>query len=560
MATPAQTGFFESARVTGLMQGLTDPRLLPVPLTWNQRIPDVPSFDEEVTAKYVGTLLIADLIADDQKAVTYSAGTLPVPGRAGAQHQDGHRHEPGDDGGDGAHPPDGRGGQTTTSGFFNDRFNKMVADAKYGVELRKEVLKIAMLLDGWTYDRLGIKMSGVTWGMYTDLKVTPSIAWTSTSATPLTDIATVRAIAQQRYGINLDRATMTTPQLRAIIATTEYQNQVKNVNFALLLGAPTQTAPLTPDTILRRQAEMIISGGTGEPFAIELDDRRYWAQDASGAITSQPLHAQHEGAAHEHGQRRQQRGVRLRQLPGRESALTGTFPSSVVGNIAPGRGPIGYVTLADQSLNPPGIVLGRRPRRAAKAPKRASAVLSVGTPARPTTRRSRPRCNARVRVDLDLPQRNRSQSCRKPGNPPPPPSATTPTTSPSGIRRATSPAPGWKRSCAAEGPSCTRAASSAASKPCRLRRTLPPATPKRPARPWKVLRRSVRHWTSRKRSCTPKMAASLRPGARRRSGSNGGPRPPKVTTPAMTRVVARPRRAASSLGGPVRDLRRGLAA
>jgi hypothetical protein len=71
---PASIDFFTAARVNGIMQGLTDPRLLPGTLTWNQRIPDVPAADGEITAKFVGTLTIADLIANDAKAVIYKQG------------------------------------------------------------------------------------------------------------------------------------------------------------------------------------------------------------------------------------------------------------------------------------------------------------------------------------------------------------------------------------------------------------------------------------------------------------------------------------------------------
>jgi hypothetical protein len=74
MATPGQLGFFDAARISGIMQGVTDPRLFPIELRWNNRVPDVPGTDEEITARYVGTIQIADLIMDDAKAVTYNQG------------------------------------------------------------------------------------------------------------------------------------------------------------------------------------------------------------------------------------------------------------------------------------------------------------------------------------------------------------------------------------------------------------------------------------------------------------------------------------------------------
>ncbi len=352
--TPAQVAFFSSARVTGIMQGLTDPRLLPQPLIWNARVPDVPAVDEEATAKYVGTLLIADLIADDQKAVTYSQGRFQferyqVPNLKmgigmnqaminALQRIQAMGGVPNDD-----------------VGYFTNRWMQNVADAKYGVELRKEVFKIGMLLDGFSYDRLGIKMSSVSWGMYSDLKITSSPAWTSTSGLPITDINLLRSTAQQRYGITLNRATMTTPDLRAMVATTEFQTQVKNVYLTNLLGGPAPTATLQGDPLLKTLAQLVIAG-TGEAFTIELDDRRFWSQDAAGAITSNRFHPIGKVLLTSTANDGNSNAYDFANCPVTEGIVGSMFPSNVMGGIQQGRGPIGYTTLADASLNPPGTV------------------------------------------------------------------------------------------------------------------------------------------------------------------------------------------------------------
>lgn len=377
MATPAQVGFFDAARITGVMRGLTDPRLLPIPLLWNSRVPDVPATDEEVSAKYVGTLLIADLIADDAKAVTYSQGrfqfqTVQVPNikmgiamnQAMLNALDRIR---------------AMGGvQSDDVGFFTSRYNQNIADAKFGVELRKEVFKLGMLLDGFSYDRLGIKMTNTTFGMYSDQKVTTGVAWSSASGVGLSDIQNVRSISQQRYGINLNRATMSTPALRALVAQTEFQAQVKNVYLTNLLGGPAPTAPLQGDPLLKRLGELVISG-TGEPFTIEIDDRRYWAQDNAGAITSNRIHpinkvlltsTQNDG----NGQ-----AYDFANCNVTEGIVSAMAPSAVTGNVPTGRGPIGYATLADHALNPPGFVTWGVARGAPrKHMNQASAVLTVG--------------------------------------------------------------------------------------------------------------------------------------------------------------------------------------
>jgi hypothetical protein len=380
MATPAQIGFFGAARITGIMQGLSDPRLLPIPLTWNARVPDVDGVDEEVTAKYVGTLLIADLIADDAKAVTYTQGrfqfqTTQVPnikmgiGMNQAMINALQRIR-------------AMGGVPNDDvGFFTNRYNQNLADVKFGVQLRKEVFKLGMLLDGFSYDRLGIKMNNVSWGMYSDLKTTSSPGWSSTSGVGLTEIQNVRSTAQQRYNINLNRATMSTPALRALVAQTEFQTQVKNVYLTNLLGGPAPTAPLQGDPLLKRLAEWVIAG-TGEPFFIEIDDRRYWFQDNNGAITSNRLHPINKVLLTSTANDGNSAAYDFCNCPVTESLVAnavGGAPSVIGGGLPAGRGPIGYATLADQNLNPPGIVSWGVARGAPrKHMNQSSAVLTVG--------------------------------------------------------------------------------------------------------------------------------------------------------------------------------------
>lgn len=370
--------YLSSARVNGIMQGITDPRLLPGKLVWNTRVPDVPAAEEEIMAKYVGQLLIADLVADDAKAVTYSQGrfqfeSAKVPNlKMGAAINQAMLNA--------LQRIQAMGGVPNDDvGLFTNYQNRLMANVKYGVELRKEVLKVSMLLDGFSYDRLGIKMSNATWGMYSDLKITTGVAWSSTSGVGLTDIQTARSIAAQRYGINLNRATMSTPALRALVAQTEYINQVKNVYLASSLGGPTVAAPLQSDGFLKRLAEQIIAG-TGEAFTIELDDRRYWHQSNNGEITSSRIHpidrvlltsTENDGNSNAYDFAN---GIVT------ESIVGGMLPGGVIGGVPQfARGPIAYTT-GNPDLNPPNVtiwgVARGFPRKHMQA---ASAVLNVGT-------------------------------------------------------------------------------------------------------------------------------------------------------------------------------------
>jgi hypothetical protein len=375
---PASIDFFTAARINGIMQGLTDPRLLPGTLVWNNRVPDVPASDGELLAKYVGTLTIADLIANDAKAVIYTQGRFQYETNEAPNIKMGiglnqemiqtlDRIQA-----SGGIPND-------DIGLFNNYMGRLMANVKYGVELRKEVLKLAMLLDGYNYDRLGIKMTNLSWGMYSDLKATPSVAWTSTSATPITDMQTLRRIAQQRYGTNLNRATMSTAALQYAVATTEFQNQVKSVSFPALFGAPAPAIPQQADSVLKELLQRIV-GGVAGGFMIEIDDRRFWAQDNAGALTSNRIHpanqvlltaSENDGNANVYDFAN---GVVT------ESRVANMVPTGAFGNIPVGRGPVAYATPSSADLNPPGVVVWGVargfPRKYINA---ASAVLTVGT-------------------------------------------------------------------------------------------------------------------------------------------------------------------------------------
>lgn len=377
MATPAQLAYFESGRVTGIMNAQTDPRLMPQPLTWNTRIPDVPSWDEEITAKYRGSLLIADLVMDDAKAVVYSQGkfqfeSYAVPNlKMGLSMNQSMLNALARIQAMGGIPND-------DVGVFQDRYMKNISDVKYGVELRKEVLKIAMVLDGYNYDRLGIKAANVTWGMYPDLKVNDA-DWTNIATTGLSTIMTLRQLAKARYGISLNRATMSTAALRALVKQTEYQSQVKSVYLAYSLGAAGPAAPLQADSMLKTLAQNIIAG-VGEPFTIEIDDRRYESQDNTGVITQNRFWPLNKIALSSTAYDGNPNAWDFANCVVTESIVSNMgIGTNVVGTMPQQRGPIGYVTLADANLNAPGIVTWGVARGfPRKHMDQSSAVIDVG--------------------------------------------------------------------------------------------------------------------------------------------------------------------------------------
>lgn len=277
----ANYSYLSAARINGIMQGLQDPRLLPQQLIWLGRVASVPTLDEEIMARYVGTITVSDIIADDAKAVVYDQGqfryeTTKIPNikhgigmnqsmlnqlrRLQMQY---------------AGPRD--------LGIFTDWENRTIQAINLGINQRIESLLVGMMIDNYDYDRLGIKLSGITWGMPSDLKVTPSVAWDSTSATPVTDINTILRIARTRYGQNFNRVTMSTQAFMYLVQTTEFQNQAKIFGFGLA-GVPGPTLNIQSDSTLRELFRKMIGG-----MEVEFYDARYFVQDTTGTILSYPF-------------------------------------------------------------------------------------------------------------------------------------------------------------------------------------------------------------------------------------------------------------------------------
>lgn len=376
MATPSELSYFGAARVTGIMNAQTDPRLSPIPLLWNQRVPDVPSWDEEITAKYRGSLLIADIVMDDAKAVVYTQGkfqfesyTIPNLKMGMAMNQAMLNAL--------ARIRAMGGIMNDEVGVFDDRFMNMISAVKYGVELRKEVLKLAMLLDGFNYSKLGVNAANVTWGMYTDLKVFDS-DWTNTGTTGLSTITALRQLAKARYGISLNRGTMSTAALRALTKQTEYQNQVKLVSAMTILSGVGPAAPLQTDSVLLKYAETVIAGA-GEPFTIEIDDRRYESADNTGTISQNRIHPLNKVLLTSSSNDGNGSAYDFANCPITEATVAGIMPNGITGMIPGQRGTVGYTTISDWNLNPPGInawgVARGFPR---KHQDQSSAVIDVG--------------------------------------------------------------------------------------------------------------------------------------------------------------------------------------
>lgn len=266
----------QAARITRKMKALQDARTLPQQLTMLRRTPIVSAEEGELMVSFIGNPVIADLVADDQRAAVYSVGKFRTETHGA---------------------PNLKLGQMLTQSqikllrslginpskflAYDDKENTILDQLLRGVRMRMEAISWARAMDGFSYRRLGIIMDNVTWGMPRDLKVTLEVPITDhENCKIVTYINNLRRLAQVRYSIIYDRISMSLAAFNEMISCTEFQTKARmylapNVSFVNL------NTENTDDMVaLARRVLGVVE--------IELQDWRYWTQDEIGALTSEP--------------------------------------------------------------------------------------------------------------------------------------------------------------------------------------------------------------------------------------------------------------------------------
>jgi len=361
----------EVARVNRIMQALQDIRELPQELVFSGRLPDVPAADNEIMARFIGRVQIADLVADDQRAVVYSSGKLSFESTTvpNLKHGVNLTQEMLNQ----LLAIEANGGIQHDDGLFSQYENRTVDGLLLGIRQRKEALAVAMAIDGFSYDRLGIKMSNVSWGMPADLKPTVSITWdNAATATPVDDILTLKLVAKVRYGQEFDRMSMSTTAFRLMVGTTNFQNHAR---FVLPPGSPTSILPLQNIGYQKNLAQSVL--GIRE---IELYDARYWSQDETGALTSAPYLPITKVVFSSIADDNDPMVADFANGVVTETIVSGLAPTNIVGRFGgPQRGPIAYAT-ATSDLNPPQITYWGVARGFTRKHRlQSTACMTVGT-------------------------------------------------------------------------------------------------------------------------------------------------------------------------------------
>jgi hypothetical protein len=367
---PQGLDILNTTRINGIMQGLVDVRTIPRPLTFLQRTPVRPARDNEVMALYRGYTLIADIITTGSRAAVYEANRIALEGTEIPNLKHGRKLKEQDirdiyNLSQSMNPGD--------LGMWMDWAAEQLSDLLLGIRQRMEVLCIAMRIDTLNYDRLGVKLVNVTWGMPSDLKFSSSPGWAdAANAKPITDLLYGKQLGSVRYGEFYDRVTMSLSAFTLLVQTTQFQNMAR---FVLPPGEPSSIIPLQDTAYLQNLAQNLLK------MEIVLYDSRFWQQQADGTLTQAPglplniVEFSYTGddgnpAAMDFANAVTSESLIGSMLPAAQEGLIGGFTQPLYG-------PIGYGTAEH---NPPEVHLWGVARGwPRKKRKSATARLDVGT-------------------------------------------------------------------------------------------------------------------------------------------------------------------------------------
>ena len=361
--------FLNSVKINMLVRTLADQLEMRQRMIFLERTEVADMDDSDIIGKYRGQVFAADVIADGQAAATYESGTLEFVNNV---------------------IPNIKIGCPFTQGQLN-RLNSLrktatptVADLDYvnnwqnhtaetlvtGLRQRVNSLICGMQLDGISYNRLGIDLSGVSWGMPSDLKVTSAVSWdTPATATPITDMQLILTeVGPDNYGEAYDRVTMGMSAFRYLTQTAEFQNRISGE-----LRYPFGTGQLnTRDTGAMINLLSNILG-----VEVEIYGGTFWERSNNGTKSRQRVLPANKVIF----SNKEDDNNRSAMLFG-----NGIVTESVVGNVlgmsgftGEQFGPVSYYE-GDSSLNPPSLnawaVMRGFP---IKVRETATAVLTVGT-------------------------------------------------------------------------------------------------------------------------------------------------------------------------------------
>jgi hypothetical protein len=235
---------------------------------------------------------------------------------------------------------------TEDSGYFGSYLNDRLEDLVAGVWARIEWVLMGMLTDSLVYSANGVKFS-LTFGMPSDLKVTPGTLWSNAgAATPISDLQTVRNTARLKYGVDLNRLSLSQTAFTYMISTTEFQNKAQLYSQYAFPAAsfPVQDLGLATGVFNRMMDGMMV----------EIDDRSAYVENADGTQTATRFLAVNKALLTSEALDGNSRAMDFADGVVTES-MPGIVPNLIGAATGERRGPFGYFTSGDPQGNPPGL-------------------------------------------------------------------------------------------------------------------------------------------------------------------------------------------------------------
>jgi hypothetical protein len=373
MAVLTQWRFLSSARLNRIVGTLAAELEIKRPLIWLERLPLVPADDDELTGRFTGKILAADIIADDQKAVVNENLTLELITNVIPNVKHGERI--------GQkllnrlqRLKEGTLAVTSGENRLKDWEMQIAENIILGIRWRLNAMACAMMMDTFTYNRFGVQIAGATWGMPSDLKVTVATAWGAnpTTADPLGDILAIDQTARLKYGIEFDTVTMGTLDFREMTATTSFANRASLILQAHFLTGP--NALLTrADPQMKQLAQQILGK------EIVLDDAVYNERANDGTITTTKVLPRYKVVLSRSSDHGNAQAYDMANGTPTEATVADMIGSAPAGLGREQYGPVAYYTPQAEDLNPPGIVAWGVARCfPRKFIPEATAVLTVG--------------------------------------------------------------------------------------------------------------------------------------------------------------------------------------
>lgn len=343
-------------RITAIFRELQAEDDIDAGRIWDTRIPTVPASDGEILLHISGDVVAADIIQMDQVAVVRAPEPMRTSITAIPKLKHGYMLS------EAMIELYRRIGQNLGTARDRSVFDNYVAGRQRwllaGIRDRRELIHNRMLIDDLDYNRFGIVMSNVTWQMPSDLKATVTAWSTTASATPIADIEGMMEDAEDAYGKNYNRVTMTRQGFAEMIATDEFADRAEAwIRMSLAGGTMPLGTAVTTRGDAQELAQNILTRSMRRPITIEVYNKRTKIEASDGSKSTEQFLPDDKVILSDSDDDGDSTVWDFGNAVVVETML-GMVPALIDGDFGGEQeGPVSYATAGDPQGNPPGELL-----------------------------------------------------------------------------------------------------------------------------------------------------------------------------------------------------------